>query len=127
MGAGDAADLGPDLESSEDRPRPAESVATPTGRLGRVFAVELAEAAKGVLTGLVRGPSGPPRKLGAVFAHRIVPGEVADAALPGYFRDAGLALSAEGELPLVTMEFTPDGRRIELPSKWLVATPASRP
>jgi hypothetical protein len=84
----------------------------------------LAEAAKDVLMGLGQGPAGPPAKLGAVFAHGIAPGEVSDAAVPGYFRDAGLVLSAQGEQPLVTTEFGADGDPIRLPSKWLVAAHA---
>lgn len=104
-----------------DRAALARSIAALTGQRGRVFAVELAEAAKGVLAGLAQAPQGPPPKLRAVFSHGIVPGEVTDEALPGYFEGAGLALLAEGEQPLVTTEFTADRIRIELPSKWLVA------
>lgn len=104
-----------------DREPLIEGIATLLGERGRVFAVELAEAAKGVLMGLAQGPDGPPPKLGAVFAHGIAPGEVADAAVPGYFRAAGLELLDRGEQPLTTTEYRPDGTRIELPSKWLVA------
>ena len=107
-----------------DRARLVAGIAALTGQRGRVFAVELAEAAKGVLGGLAAGPQGPPGKLRAVFAHGIAPGEVADAAVPGYFRDAGLTVLAQGEQPLVTAEFTADGDRIAVPSKWLVAGPA---
>jgi hypothetical protein len=45
---------------------------------------------------------------------------VADAAVPEYLLAAGLAVLASGELPLVTTEFSADGTRIELPSKWVV-------
>jgi hypothetical protein len=83
--------------------------------------VELAEAAKGVLAGIAQGPGGPPPKLGAVFAHGIAPGEVEDAAVPGYFAAAGLTVLAAGEEPLATAEFRADGARIEVPSRWLVA------
>jgi hypothetical protein len=55
-----------------------------------------------------------------VFRHGIAPGEVADAAVPEYLRAAGLAVLASGELPLVTTEYSADGTRIELPSKWVV-------
>ncbi|SFE01345.1 Methyltransferase domain-containing protein [Actinacidiphila alni] len=105
----------------EDRGRLAEGVALLTGGRGRAFVVELAEAAKPVLMGLAQGPDGPPRKLGAIFAHGIAPGEVSDAALPDFFRAAGLDVLSDGEQPLVTTEFRPDGTRIEIPSKWLVA------
>ncbi|MEU9191769.1 class I SAM-dependent methyltransferase [Streptomyces hundungensis] len=109
-----------------DRQPLADAVATLLGRDGRAFVVELAEAAKPVLMGLAQSPQGPPPKLRPVFAHGIAPGEVSDAALVGHFTEAGLRVVAEGELPLVTTEYTPDGRRIELPSKWLVlARPAS--
>jgi SAM-dependent methyltransferase len=104
-----------------DRAALVAGIAALTGERGRVFAVELAEAAKGVLAGLAAGPQGPPLKLRAVFAHGIAPGEVADAAVPGYFHEAGLTVLAEGEQPLVTAEFTEDGTPIEVPSKWLVA------
>jgi SAM-dependent methyltransferase len=104
-----------------DRARLVRGIAALTGGRGRVFAVELAEAAKGVLAGLARRPGGPPPKLRAVFDHGIAPSEVADAHLPGYFADAGLVLLAEGEEPLVTAEFTAAGERVEVPSKWLVA------
>ncbi|MDJ0340861.1 class I SAM-dependent methyltransferase [Streptomyces sp. H10-C2] len=104
-----------------DRAPLIEGIATLLGERGRVFAVELAEAAKGVLMGLAQGPDGPPPKLGAVFAHGIAPGEVADEAVPGYFRAAGLELLASGEQLLTTTESRPDGTRIELPSNWLVA------
>jgi hypothetical protein len=41
--------------------------------------------------------------------------------VPQYLRAAGLTVLATGEIPLTTTEFTPDGTRIVLPSKWLVA------
>ncbi|MFI9102458.1 class I SAM-dependent methyltransferase [Streptomyces fildesensis] len=104
-----------------DRAPLVEGIATLLGERGRVFAVELAAAAKGVLLGLAQGPGGPPPKLGAVFAHGLTPGEVADEAVPDYFRGAGLELLAGGEQPLTTTESRTDGTRIELPSKWLVA------
>ncbi|MCM2422442.1 MULTISPECIES: class I SAM-dependent methyltransferase [unclassified Streptomyces] len=104
-----------------DRAPLVEGIAALLGERGRVFAVELAAAAKGVLLGIAQGPGGPPPKLGAVFAHGLTPGEVADEAVPGYFRAAGLELLAGGEQPLTTTEFRTDGTRIELPSNWLVA------
>ncbi|WP_329173512.1 class I SAM-dependent methyltransferase [Streptomyces sp. NBC_01477] len=104
-----------------DRSRLVDGIATLTGQRGRVFAVELAEACKGLLQDLAQDPAGPPPKLGAVLAHGIAPGEVHDAALPGYFTAAGLDVLAAGEEPLLTTEFRPDGTRIEVPSLWLVA------
>ncbi|WUH89989.1 methyltransferase domain-containing protein [Streptomyces sp. NBC_00433] len=104
-----------------DRSRLVDGIATLIGQRGRAFAVELAEAAKGVLMGLAQGPAGPPPKIGAVFAHGIAPGEVHDAAVHGYFTSAGLDVLAAGEEPLRTTEFRPDGVRIEVPSRWLVA------
>lgn len=104
-----------------DRSRLVDGIATLTGQRGRAFAVELAEAAKGVLLGLAQGPGGPPPKLGAVFAHGIAPGEVEDAAVPRYFAAAGLDVLDTGDEPLSTTEFRPDGTRIEVPSRWLVA------
>ncbi|GGV35910.1 methyltransferase [Streptomyces longisporoflavus] len=106
-------------EPADRRPL-VESIAALVGERGRAFVVELGEAAGTVLRGLARSPEGPPPKLAPVFAHGIAPGEVADAAVPQYVAAAGLTIIASGELPLVTTEFTPDGRRIELPSKWLV-------
>ncbi|MCL2730886.1 MAG: class I SAM-dependent methyltransferase [Actinomycetia bacterium] len=104
-----------------DRAALVAGIAALTGERGRVFAVELAEAAKEVLLGLAGGPQGPPLKVRAIFAHGIAPGEVADAAVPGYFHEAGLRVLAEGEQPLLTTEFTAEGERIDVPSKWLVA------
>lgn len=104
-----------------DREPLIEGIAILLGERGRVFAVELAAAAKGVLLGLAQAPGGPPAKLRAVFGHGLTPGEVADEAVPGYFAAAGLELLAGGEQPLATTEFHPDGTRIELPAKWLVA------
>ncbi|MEV8314477.1 class I SAM-dependent methyltransferase [Streptomyces sp. NPDC059900] len=104
-----------------DRGPLVEGIAALVGERGRAFVVELAEAAGAVLRGLAQSPQGPPPKLAPVFAHGIAPGEVADAAVPQYVAAAGLTVVASGELPLITTEFTPDGRRIELPSKWLVA------
>ncbi|MEV6103947.1 methyltransferase domain-containing protein [Streptomyces sp. NPDC051940] len=104
-----------------DRPRIVRGIAALTGGRGRVFAVELAEAAKPVLMGLAQRPQGPPAKLLPVLTHGIVPGEVSDAALPRLFREAGLTVLADGELPLATTEFEADGSRLALPSKWLVA------
>ncbi|MFC8124947.1 class I SAM-dependent methyltransferase [Streptomyces sp. NPDC057302] len=103
-----------------DRQPLVDGIAALLGRRGRAFVVELAEAAGTVLKGLAQSPGGPPPKLAPVFAHGIAPGEVADAAVPRYVAAAGLTVLARGELPLVTTEFTPDGTRIELPSKWLV-------
>jgi SAM-dependent methyltransferase len=105
----------------DDRAALVEGIATLIGSRGRAFACELAEAAKGVLMGLAQGPDGPPVKLRPVFALGITPAEVADDMVPGYFRDAGLTVLAQGEIPLATTEFTADGTRLELPSKWLVA------
>ncbi|GAA5012780.1 class I SAM-dependent methyltransferase [Streptomyces siamensis] len=105
----------------DDRQPLVDGLATLVGKRGRVFLVELAEAAGAVLRGLAQGADGPPAKLAPVFRHGIAPGEVADAAVPEYLRAAGLTVLANGELPLVTTECTADGTRIELPSKWLVA------
>ena len=105
----------------DDRQPLVNGLAALVGERGRVFLVELAEAAGPVLKGLAQSPDGPPAKLAPVFRHGIAPGEVADDAVPDYVRAAGLTILASGELPLVTTEFTADGTRIELPSKWLVA------
>jgi SAM-dependent methyltransferase len=106
-------------EAADRRPV-ADAIATLLGTDGRAFVVELAEAAKPVLMGLAQSPAGPPPKLRPVFAHGIAPGEVSDAALVELLTTAGLTVLAEGELPLTTTEYTADGRRIELPSRWLV-------
>jgi len=103
-----------------DRQPLIDGVAALVGERGRAFVVELAEAARPVLMGLAQGPAGPPPKLAPVFAHGIAPGEVSDAAVPDYVRSAGLDVLASGELPLTTTEYTVDGARIELPSRWLV-------
>lgn len=105
----------------DDRRPLADGIATLVGERGRVFLVELAEAAGTVLKGLAQSPGGPPAKLAPVFRHGIAPGAVADAAVPEYLRAAGLTVLASGELPLVTTEHTTDGTRIELPSKWIAA------
>ncbi|MBX9392824.1 class I SAM-dependent methyltransferase [Streptomyces sp. TRM72054] len=104
-----------------DRQPLVDGIATLVGERGRVFLVELAEAAGLVLRGLAQSPDGPPAKLAPVFRHGIAPGEVADAAVPEFLTSAGLTVLASGELPLTTTESGPDGTRIELPSKWLVA------
>lgn len=83
--------------------------------------MELSHAAKPVLAGLMGGPDGPPPKLAPVFRHGIAPGEVSDEAVPEYLRSAGLTVLASGRLPLTTTEYRPDGTRIELPSRWVVA------
>ncbi|MFJ8535328.1 class I SAM-dependent methyltransferase [Streptomyces sp. NPDC093591] len=106
---------------SDDRQPMVDGIATLVGERGRVFLVELSESAKPVLMGLAQHPTGPPPKLAPIFRHGIAPGEVADDAMPEYLRAAGLTVLASGELPLVTTEYGPDGTRIELPSKWVVA------
>ncbi|WP_165984935.1 class I SAM-dependent methyltransferase [Streptomyces sp. YIM 98790] len=103
------------------RPGVAGAVATLVGSRGRAFIVEPAEAAKGVLAGLLRRAEGPPRALAAVFDHGVAPAELADEALPALFRGAGLTVLASGTLPLATTERDPDGNPLELPSNWLVA------
>lgn len=105
----------------DDRQSMVDGIATLVGERGRAFLVELSESAKPVLIGLAQSPAGPPPKLAPIFRHGIAPGEVADAAVPEYLRAAGLTVLASGELPLVTTEYGPDGARIELPSKWVVA------
>lgn len=105
----------------DDRQPLVDGVAALVGERGRAFLVELAEAAGLVLRGLAQRPEGPPGKLAPVLRHGIVPGEVADDAVPEYLRSAGLTVFASGELPLVTTEYQGDGTRIELPSKWVVA------
>ncbi|MCX5330279.1 MULTISPECIES: class I SAM-dependent methyltransferase [unclassified Streptomyces] len=103
-----------------DRQPLVDGLAALLGEHGRGFLVELSEAAKPILMGLAQHPSGPPPKLAPIFRHGIAPGEVSDDAVPQYLATAGLTVLASGELPLVTTEYTPDGTRIELPSKWLV-------
>ncbi|WP_282792555.1 class I SAM-dependent methyltransferase [Streptomyces sp. CC224B] len=103
-----------------DRQPLVDTLATLTGERGRAFVVELTEAARPVLARLAQRVGGPPPKLAPVFAHGLTPGEVADAAVLDHVREAGLTVLADGELPLATTEFTPDGTRIELPSRWLV-------
>ncbi|MEV6759061.1 class I SAM-dependent methyltransferase [Streptomyces sp. NPDC051105] len=105
----------------DDRQPLIDTVATLVGDRGRAFLVELSQAAGPILGGLAQSPAGPPPKLAPVFRHGIAPGEVADDAVPEYLRNAGLTVLASGQLPLTTTEFTPDGERIVLPSKWLVA------
>ncbi|MBY8341727.1 class I SAM-dependent methyltransferase [Streptomyces spinosirectus] len=105
----------------DDRQPMADGLAALVGQRGRVFLVELSESAKPVLMGLAQSPTGPPPKLAPIFQHGIAPGEVADDAMPRYLRAAGLTVLASGELPLSTTESGPDGSRIVLPSKWLVA------
>ncbi|WP_328827608.1 MULTISPECIES: class I SAM-dependent methyltransferase [unclassified Streptomyces] len=109
----------------DDRQPLIDGVATLVGERGHVFLVELAEAARPLLGALAQDPAGPPPKLAPVFRHGIAPGEVADDAVPEYLRAAGLTILASGELPLLTTEFRADGARIELPSKWHIASRAS--
>ncbi|WP_405728498.1 class I SAM-dependent methyltransferase [Streptomyces sp. NBC_00028] len=104
----------------DDRQPFVDGLAALLGERGRAFLVELSESAKPVLLGLAQSPTGPPPKLAPIFRHGIAPGEVSDAAVPEYLRAAGLTVLANGELPLTTTEYTPDGARIELPSKWQV-------
>ncbi|MFJ1809243.1 MULTISPECIES: class I SAM-dependent methyltransferase [unclassified Streptomyces] len=105
----------------DDRQPLVDGIAALAGERGRVFLVELSEAARPVLGALAQNPAGPPPKLAPIFRHGIAPGEVADDAVPTYLSSAGLTVLASGELPLVTTEFAPDGTLVELPSKWLVA------
>ncbi|GKQ39443.1 class I SAM-dependent methyltransferase [Streptomyces sp. A012304] len=107
-----------------DRQALMDGFAALLGERGRGFLVELSEAAGPVLGALAQSPDGPPAKLTPVFRHGINPGEVADDALSAYVRAAGLTVLASGDLPLTTTEFTADGTRIELPSKWLVVARA---
>ncbi|MFE0173379.1 class I SAM-dependent methyltransferase [Streptomyces sp. NPDC059002] len=104
----------------DDRQALVDGIATLVGERGRAFVVELSEAAKPILMGLAQSPDGPPPKLAPVFAHGLAPAEVVDDAVREYVAAAGLTVLAEGKLPLITTEFTPDGTRIELPSRWLV-------
>ncbi|MEU5071245.1 class I SAM-dependent methyltransferase [Streptomyces asoensis] len=104
-----------------DRQPLADALAALVGERGRVFLVELSQAARPVLGALAQGPAGPPPKLAPILRHGIAPGEVADEAVPAHLRAAGLTVLAAGELPLTTTESAPDGSRIELPSRWLVA------
>ncbi|MDL5204712.1 class I SAM-dependent methyltransferase [Streptomyces sp. ALI-76-A] len=105
----------------EDRQPLVDGIAALVGERGRAFLVELSESAKPVLLDLARSAAGPPPKLAPVFRHGLTPGEVADDAVPGYLDAAGLTVLAGGELPLTTTEYRPDGTRIELPSRWLMA------
>ncbi|MFF3736240.1 class I SAM-dependent methyltransferase [Streptomyces sp. NPDC002566] len=105
----------------DDRQPLVDGVAALLGDAGRAFLVELSETARPLLEDLAGGPAGPPPKLAPVLSHGIAPGEVADEAVPVYLAAAGLTVLASGELPLTTTEFTPDGTRIELPSRWLLA------
>ncbi|MFI5962000.1 class I SAM-dependent methyltransferase [Streptomyces asoensis] len=104
-----------------DRQPLADALAALVGERGRVFLVELSQGARPVLGALAQGPAGPPPKLAPILRHGIAPGEVADEAVPAHLHAAGLTVLAAGELPLTTTESAPDGSRIELPSRWLVA------
>ncbi|MDG4860154.1 class I SAM-dependent methyltransferase [Streptomyces sp. T-3] len=104
----------------DDRAPLAETIAALVGARGRAFVVEPSQAAGAVLMGLAQGPAGPPPKMEPVFRHGIAPVGVPDDAVPEFFRAAGLRVLAQGELPLTTTDYTPDGTRIELPSGWLV-------
>ncbi|GAA3167973.1 class I SAM-dependent methyltransferase [Streptomyces virens] len=104
-----------------DRQALVDAIATLAGDRGRAFLVEPSEEAGGVLRDLAAGPAGPPPKLAPVLRHGMAPGEVADAAVPGFLAAAGLTVAASGTLPLTTTEYGPDGTRIELPSLWYVA------
>ncbi|MPY57329.1 class I SAM-dependent methyltransferase [Streptomyces spongiae] len=105
----------------DDRQPFVDGLATLVGERGRALLVELSEAARPVLLGLAQSAEGPPPKLAPIFRHGIAPGDVPDDAVPEYLHAAGLTVLADGELPLVTTEYAPDGTRVELPSKWLVA------
>ncbi|MEU5086467.1 class I SAM-dependent methyltransferase [Streptomyces sp. NPDC021356] len=105
----------------DDRQSLVDALAVLVGERGRIFLVELSEAARPVLGRLAQDPAGPPPKLAPVLRHGIAPGEVADAAVPRYLRSAGLTVLVSGEAPLTTTESAPDGTRMELPSRWLVA------
>ncbi|NEB60182.1 class I SAM-dependent methyltransferase [Streptomyces diastaticus] len=105
----------------DDRRSLADALAVLLGDHGRVFLVEPSPAARTVLAELARGPAGPPAKIAPVLRHGLTPATVPEEAVPGYLRAAGLTVLASGELPLTTVEYTPDGTRIELPSTWVVA------
>ncbi|MET8628052.1 class I SAM-dependent methyltransferase [Kitasatospora sp. NPDC004669] len=104
-----------------DRRPVVDAIATLLGERGRAFVVDPSEAARNTLARLTQSPAGPPPKLRPVFEHGLAPAEVADAAFAELFSAAGLTVLASGEMPLCLTEFTPDGRRIDLPSRWLVA------
>ncbi|WP_419999169.1 methyltransferase domain-containing protein [Streptomyces boninensis] len=105
-----------------EQPELVGGIAELLGGRGRVFAVELAETALAKMQSFAAAGGGAmPEKLRPVIEHGIAPGRLTDAALPRLFADAGLAVLAEGDMPLATTEFQPDGLRLELPSKWLVA------
>ncbi|NGN65415.1 class I SAM-dependent methyltransferase [Streptomyces sp. A7024] len=104
-----------------DQPRLVGGIAELLGGRGRVFAVELAETALARMQAFAAGGGEMPAKLRPVIEHGIAPGRLTDAALPRLFAEAGLEVLAEGDMPLATTEFQPDGARLELPSKWLVA------
>ncbi|MFD4560548.1 class I SAM-dependent methyltransferase [Streptomyces sp. NPDC058469] len=108
----------------DDRQQLVDGIATLIGERGHAFLVELSEAARPILGELAQDPAGPPPKLAPILRHGIAPGDVADDEVPELLRAAGLTVLASGELPLITTEFTPDGARIELPSKWVIASRA---
>ncbi|MDW4905416.1 class I SAM-dependent methyltransferase [Streptomyces sp. ADMS] len=105
---------------ADDRQAIVDGIATLIGQRGRAFLVELSQDARPILMGLAQSAEGPPPKLRPVLEHGIAPGEVADSAVPVYLGAAGLEVLASGELPLTTTEYTPEGTRIVLPSKWVV-------
>ncbi|MEO3974565.1 class I SAM-dependent methyltransferase [Streptomyces sp. CAU 1734] len=104
----------------KDRQPLVDTIAALVGERGRAFVVELAESAGVRLGQLAEAPAGPPPKLLPVLRHGVTPTPVPDADMAGFFAAAGLPILAEGDIPLTTAEYEPDGSRIELPSKWLV-------
>ncbi|MFE3650821.1 methyltransferase domain-containing protein [Streptomyces sp. NPDC059152] len=107
----------------DERARIVANIVPLLGTRGWLFVFEPAAAAKELLRALVQGPAGPPAKLRPVFSHGLTPGEMPDVEVPGLLRGHGLRIAASGQLPLVTTEYGPDGARIELPSRWVLAGP----
>ncbi|GLF99835.1 class I SAM-dependent methyltransferase [Streptomyces yaizuensis] len=104
----------------QDRQALADAIAVLVGTRGRAFVVEPAEAAGRRLAELAAAPAGPPPKLQPVLRHCVAPRTMSDDEPTALFAAASLPVLAEGELPLTTTEYEPDGSRIALPSKWLV-------
>ncbi|MFD5629069.1 class I SAM-dependent methyltransferase [Streptomyces sp. NPDC127072] len=112
----------------DDRQVMLTTMRTLLGGSGVLFAQELTERTGWYVAELLAGGARLPKTAGLAahfdFGGRVAPAH--DGRLRTLFADSGFDIVADGDIPLHTTERTPDGRPLELPTRYIVARASAR-
>ncbi|MET7683028.1 class I SAM-dependent methyltransferase [Streptomyces sp. NPDC005423] len=113
----------------DDRTRMLTTIRLLLGGSGILFAQELTERTGWFVAELLAGGARLPKTAGLAahfdFGARVAPAD--DGSLRLLFEGNGFDVVADSDIPLHTTERTPDGRPLELPTRYIVARASPRP